>query len=90
LLADGAEVLLDWSDIVLALGLTPAARRAVPTRPAPDADGRRVLDALGGEAASPEQLAARTGLPPEGVAMAVVALERGRWVRRERGWVWPT
>jgi DNA processing protein len=90
LLADGAEVLLDWSDVVLALGLTPAARRATAARPAPAPDGRRVLDALGGEAASPEQLASRTGLAPDGVAMAVVGLERGGWVRRERGWVWPT
>ena len=90
LLADGAEVLLDWSDIVVALGLTPAARRAAPVRPVPPPDGRRVLDALAGEPASPEQLAARTGLAPEGVAMAVVTLERSGWVRRERGWVWPS
>jgi DNA processing protein len=90
LLADGAEVLLDWSDVVVALGLTPAARRVAPARPAPGPEGRRVLDALAGETASPEQLASRTGLAPEGVAMAVVALERSGWVRRERGWVWPT
>ena len=89
LLADGAEVLLDWSDVVVALGLTPAARRAAPARPAPSAPGRRVLDALAGEPASPELLASRTALPPEGVAMAVAELERGRWVRRDRGWVWP-
>ena len=35
-----------------------------------------MLGALAGEPASPDQLATRTGLTPEGVAMAVAALER--------------
>jgi DNA processing protein len=89
LLADGALPLVDWSDVVLALGLTPASRRATPNRPPPAADGRLVLGALAGEPASPDQLAARTGLAPEGVAMAIAALERAGWVLRERGWIWP-
>jgi DNA processing protein len=89
LLADGAEVLLDWSDVVLALGLTPAARRMAPARAAASPDGRSIVDALSGEPGSPELLAARTGLPPERVAMGIAELERAGWVRRDRGWVWP-
>ena len=89
LLADGAEVLLDWSDVVLALGLTPAARRTAPARARPSRDGEAVVGALAGEPASPDQLVSRTNLPPERVAMAIADLERTRWVRRDRGWVWP-
>src|SRR5262249_32485782 len=46
LIADGAYPLTDWSDLLLALGMTPGARRSKPLRAAPDADGRAVLDAL--------------------------------------------
>ena len=59
-------------------------------RAAPDAIGRRVLDALGGEAGSPEALVARTSLTPEELALAVRALERAGWVRWSSGLVWPT
>ncbi len=89
LLADGAQVLLDWSDVIVAIGLTPGSRRAAPARAAPSAAGRAVLHALGGEPASPDQLATRSGLAPEGVAMAIAALERAGWVHRDRGWIWP-
>jgi hypothetical protein len=51
---------------------------------------RRVLEALGGDAASPEALVARTGLTPEELALAVRALERDNWVRWSSGLVWPT
>jgi DNA processing protein len=89
LIADGAYPLTDWSDVVLALGMTPGARRGTSARPAPDAAGRAVLDALGGEPASPEELACRTALPPHEVALAVAALERAGWVNWKQGYVWP-
>ena len=89
LIADGAYPLTDWSDIVLALGMTAGARREAPPRTAPDAHGRALLAALAGEPASPEQLAARTALGPEAVALAVVALERAGWVTWSKGLVWP-
>lgn len=89
LIADGAFPLTEWSDIVVALGMTPGARRAAAPRPVPDRQGRAVLAALGGEPGSPEQLAARTGLAPEVVALAVAGLERTGWVTWSQGLVWP-
>lgn len=90
LIADGAHPLVDWSDVVVALGMTPGrARPAAERRPALSVDGRAVLDALGGEAANPDQLASRSGLTPQAVAIAIVELERARWVERAQGAVWP-
>jgi DNA processing protein len=90
LIADGAHPLTDWGDLLLALDMTPGSRRRAPLRPAPAADGRCVLDALGGEAGAPEALLARTGLSPEAFALAVRALERDGWVHWSAGLVWPT
>ena len=96
LLADGAQPLLDPSDVLIALGLTPGAQRLWSTAPAAakrapaSAAAEAVLKALAGEAAHPDQLASRTGLDPGQVALAVeelVSLERAT---RDRGFVWPT
>ncbi len=89
LIADGAHPLVDWSDVLLALGMTPGARRGSEARPAPGADGTALLRALGGEAATPDQLAGRTGMTPERVALAIVELERAGWTERAHGCVWP-
>jgi DNA processing protein len=90
LVADGALPLLDWSDVTIALGLTPGSRRTTPVRPTPSTDGATLLGALGGEPASPDQLGSRAGLPPARLALAVVELERAGLVSRDRGLVWPT
>lgn len=89
LVADGAYPLTEWGDVLVALGMTPGSRRPAPDRPAPDAHGRAILAALGGEPGSPEQLAARTGLGPEAVALAVAVLERTGWATWNQGLVWP-
>jgi DNA processing protein len=98
LLADGAQPLLDPTDILIALGLTPGARRLwgsvpggapTPRRPA-GAAAASVLKALGGEAAHPDQLASRTGLDPGQVALAVEELVALGRATRDRGFVWPT
>jgi len=76
LLADGAQPLLEPSDVLLALGLTPGGRRLWHTSPAPgngpqpSANGAAVLKALSGEAAHPDQLASRAGLDAGQVALA--------------------
>jgi DNA processing protein len=90
LIADGAHPLLHPSDVLLAIGLTPGSRR--PTRPAPTpgSDAARVLAACGGESATFDQLASRTGLPPDQVAGAVRELERSGWMERAQGLCWPT
>ena len=90
LLADGAEVLLDWSDVVLALGLTPAARRAAPARAAAVARRSRPWSVhWRASRRRPTSWRAGRTCRPERVAMAIAELERTRWVRRDRGWVWP-
>jgi DNA processing protein len=96
LLADGAQPLLDPSDVLVALGITPGARRLWSTAPAaakgapPSAGAAAVPKALAGEAAHPDQLASRTGLDPGQVALAVEELVAIGRATRDRGFVWPT
>ena len=95
LIADGAQPLLDPSDVLVALGLTPGARRLWGTAPAaakpapPSAGAAAVLKALAGEAAHPDQLVSRTGLDPGQVALAVEELVALGHATRDRGFVWP-
>lgn len=95
LLADGAQPLLEPSDVLLALGLTPGGRRLWHTSPAPgngpqpSANGAAVLKALSGEAAHPDQLASRAGLDAGQVAFAVEELVALGRATRDRGFVWP-
>jgi DNA processing protein len=92
LLADGAHPLLDPTDVLLALGLTAGARRGW-SAPSPrrqlTPDAARVERALGGEAAHPDDLAQRTGLGADAVALAVEELIHHGRVERSRGFVWP-
>ena len=96
LLADGAQPLLDPSDVLVALGLTPGSRRlwstapAAAQRPPAGAAAQTILKALAGEAAHPDQLAARTGLDAGQVALAVEELVALGLATRDRGFVWPT
>jgi DNA processing protein len=95
LLADGAQPLLDPSDVLVALGITPGARRLWSTapgatkRPQASTAAQAVLEALGGEAAHPDQLSSRTGLEPGQVALAVEELVALGRAARDRGFVWP-
>jgi DNA processing protein len=92
LLADGAHPLLEPDDVLVALGLTPGARRgwgAPPARATPRGDGERVLQACSGEPATVDQLASRTALPPAAVTIALLDLERQGWIEHKRGWWWP-
>jgi len=95
LLADGAQPLLDPSDVLVALGLTPGGRRLWGTAPTAtkrspaSAAAAAALKALGGEAAHPDQLSSRTGLDPGQVALAVEELVALGRATRDRGFVWP-
>ena len=89
LIADGAHPLVDWSDVTLALGLSGATRRSSDTRSAPGPHGAALLRALGGDAATPDQLASRAALTPEQVAVALFELERAGWIERAQGAIWP-
>jgi DNA processing protein len=92
LIADGAHPLVDWGDVLVALGMSPAAARTrvpPPPRPAPSADGAALLDALGGECATADELSSRTQLPTARVALAILDLERNGWIERAHGAIWP-
>lgn len=91
LIADGAHPLLEPSDVLLALGLTSSSG---PDWVAPTAAGlgtaaRAVAHSFGGEPATADQIAGRTGLPPEEVSVALRDLERMGRVERSRGLLWP-
>jgi len=94
LLADGAQPLLDPTDVLVALGLTPGAQRlwsAAPKpggRPEPSRNAVAVRKALAGEAAHPDELASRTGLDPGEVALAVEELVALGQATRDRGFIW--
>ncbi|MET0628849.1 MAG: DNA-processing protein DprA [Acidimicrobiia bacterium] len=88
LIADGAEPLLEPSDVLLALGLTPGSR-GHDTRLAPEGNAALVLRSCGGESATIDQLVSRSGLAPDEVAVAVRELERGGWLERAQGLCWP-
>jgi DNA processing protein len=91
LIADGAHPLIEWSDVLLALGLSSAtsARALSPDRPPPSKAGRALLLALGGEAATTDQLISRSGLTVSATALALRELERHHWVVRAQGAIWP-
>lgn len=91
LLADGAHPLLEPSDVLVALGMTPGSRRGwvAPRSATPTGVPRRVEAALAGEPASDDELARRCNLSLGEIALAVGALERAGRVERARGLVWP-
>jgi DNA processing protein len=94
LLADGAQPLLDPTDVLVALGLTPGGQKLWSTAPRPDngtapsRNAAAVLKALAGESAHPDQLATRTGLDPGQVALSVEELVALGRATRDRGFVW--
>ncbi|MDQ3946543.1 MAG: DNA-protecting protein DprA [Actinomycetota bacterium] len=92
LLADGAHPLLDPSDVLVALGITPGARRgwsATAPKRAMSSLAAGIKRALGGEPAHPDDLVARTGFSPEEVAVAIEELVAAGSAERSRGFVWP-
>ena len=93
LLADGAQPLLDPSDVLVALGMTPGARRgwSAPTpKRSLSPPAAHVKRALAGEPAHPDDLAVRTGLSADQLAVAIEELVEGGSVERSRGFIWPT
>jgi DNA processing protein len=88
LVYDGAGVVLDPSDVLLALGLATTGTRP-DQRSLPLDDAAAVLEACHGEPATLDQLASRARLSPSRVIAAVRALERDGWIERTRGLCWP-
>jgi DNA processing protein len=88
LIYDGATVVLDPNDVLLALGISGSGSRP-DQRALPLGDQAAVLEACHGEPATLDQLASRTRLTPSRVVSAVRALEREGWMERTRGLCWP-
>jgi DNA processing protein len=87
LLAEGAGVARDATDVLVHLGLGSGSRRTTTEhRPEPIESDRDVLDAFDWQPAVIDQLALRTGLVIDDVAVALDRLERDGWVERRGGW----
>ena len=87
LIADGCAPALDTTDVLVALGLSVAARASEgDPRPAPDGHGRTVLAAFDWEPATLEHLAVRTGFPLPELALALESLLAAGWVQAAGGW----
>jgi DNA processing protein len=88
LIYDGATVVLDPNDVLVAVGISGSGARP-DQRALPLGDPAAVLEACHGEPATLDQLASRTRLTPSRVVSAVRALERDGWMARSRGLCWP-
>ena len=92
LIADGCAPVCEAADVLAALALETAGWTSaggpggVDPRPRPDPAAAGVLEALGWEAASVEELLARTDLAPGPLAVALAHLEQDGWARRVGGW----
>ncbi len=87
LLGDVALPACDVTDVLVALSLTPAAALHRPgRRPAPDATEARVLDALGWQPATLEDLLARTAMGIGELAVVTCALVESGWLQERGGW----
>ena len=87
LLSEGCAPACDVGDVLAALSLETAGGtlERVDRRPPPSPDDAPVLEAVGWEATSAEQVMARTGLSPSRAALSLAHLEAAGWVRRPAG-----
>ena len=94
LLAAGCAPCRDAGDVLVALGLqgvapapAPAAAAAAAGVEPPDAEAAAILDALGWEPATVDQLADRLDVPLGPLTVRLRALERHGWVTTSGAWV---
>jgi DNA processing protein len=87
LIADGCSPCRDATDVLVALGLSAAARGSRADRRArPDATGKAVLAAFDWEPATLEHLVVRTGVALPDLASALERLLETGWVQCAGGW----
>jgi len=89
LLRDGvASVVLDVDDVLIALGLDTrrSQGRRFDPRPCVSVDERSLLDLLGADAVTVDELVLRSGRPLVEVATSLGRLEAGGHVERSGGW----
>ena len=90
LLSEGAPPVRDAADVLIALGLAGVDLRRRPCtehRPIPTGPAAAVLEAVGWQPATTEQLAERTGLTLVGLAEALTSLAADGWIEQRSGWV---
>ncbi len=87
LLRDGALPACDVGDVLVGLGLADALRRTiVDPRPPVAGDDRVVLDAVGWQPVSLEQLALRVPMPLGALSLALLRLQEQGWLDERGGW----
>jgi DNA processing protein len=89
LLADSCSggVARDAADVLMALELEPGSRRsAAERRPSPQPADARLLESLGWQPATLEQLVLRGAASVSEVAAALMRLELDGWVAQRGGW----
>lgn len=88
LLVEGRAPVRSADDVLMALGLSESPRRRThhDPRPVPSAADREVLDALGWQPASLDQLTLRTGLLLPALAGALERLRSDGWITQTGGW----
>jgi DNA processing protein len=93
LLVTGSPPARDADDVLVALDLLgrgPARGRRSPDRPGlpppDDPHQASLLEAMGWQPASLDQLVVRTGLTPGQASVALARLEMGGWVAGQAGW----
>jgi DNA processing protein len=86
LLADGCHPVRDALDVLVALGLSSAPSAPAERRPAPGDEEAPVLDALGWEPGTFDDLCERSGRTPGQVSVALARLQAGGWVAERAGW----
>lgn len=86
LLAAGCPPCRDAGDVLVALGLTPRRAGPDPAATVDDPELARVLDALGWEPATLDELAERLDAPLGPVAVHLTRLANAGWVVQRSGW----
>jgi DNA processing protein len=87
LLAEGRPPVRDATDVLLALGLTARPRcQGVDPRDPPSRDDKPVLDAVGWQPASLDQILLRTRRPLHQLAVSLDRLCAAGWLRQRGGW----
>jgi len=93
LLFDGCGMVRDTADILLRLGQLPQVASVIKKAKAarieakrPKGDAAAVLEAIGWEPASTEQILVRTSLPVSTLATVLDQLTDGGWIANNGGW----
>jgi DNA processing protein len=86
LLAEGCAPACEADDVLAALSLETAGPTRADMRTPPSEEDAAVLEAVGWEATSTDQVLVRTGMAPSRLAVALTHLEAAGWVRNLGGW----